>query len=172
MNKTDIDYTEPKQATISLVVGDEVVDKNDNKATVFYIDYYDECVVLGSDGNSATVSFNIIAGGDYQQVVGDQIVLVFLLLLLQIVDKESIIFALSSISLAVGDEIVDIVDDKYKIAYIDYNCGMVVLNGNGGSDASVLNFNYVARNFKRVVRQNFCAFGGLITYQTGLYGCT
>ncbi len=71
MNKTDIDYTEPKQATISLVVGDEVVDKNDNKATVFYIDYYDECVVLGSDGNSATVSFNIIAGGDYQQVVGD-----------------------------------------------------------------------------------------------------
>ncbi len=71
MNKKDIDFTEKTAATISLVVGDEVVDKNDNKATVLYIDYYGECVVLGSDGNSATVSFNIIAGGDYQQVVGD-----------------------------------------------------------------------------------------------------
>ncbi len=71
MNKTDIDFTEAKQATISLVVGDEVVDKNDNKAMVLYIDYYDECVVLGSDGNSATVAFSLIAGGDYQQVVGD-----------------------------------------------------------------------------------------------------
>ncbi len=67
-------------------------------------------------------------------------------------DKESIIFALSSISLAVGDEIVDNVDDKYKIAYIDYNCGMVVLNRNGNGNASVLNFNYVARNFKKAVR--------------------
>ncbi len=67
-------------------------------------------------------------------------------------DKESIIFALSSISLTVGDEIVDNVDDKYKIVYIDYKCGKVVLNGNGGGDASVLNFNYVARNFKRVVK--------------------
>ncbi len=71
MNKKDIDFVEKTAATISLVVGDEIVDKNDNKAEVFYIDYYDECVVLGSDGNSATVSFNIIAGGDYQQVVGD-----------------------------------------------------------------------------------------------------
>ncbi len=66
-------------------------------------------------------------------------------------DKESIIFALSSISLAVGDEIVDNVDDKYKIAYIDYNCGTVVPNRNGDGNASVLNFNYVARNFKRVL---------------------
>ncbi len=71
MNKTDIDYTEPKQATISLVVGDEIVDKNDNKATVFYIDYIGKCVVVGSEGDSATVSFEVIAGGDYQQVVGD-----------------------------------------------------------------------------------------------------
>ncbi len=71
MNKKDIDFVEKTAATISLVVGDEVVDKNDNKAKVLYIDYYDECVVLGSDGNSATVSFSIIAGGDYQQVVGD-----------------------------------------------------------------------------------------------------
>ncbi len=74
MNKTDIDFTEAKQATISLVVGDEIVDKNDNKATVFYIDYIGKCVVVGSEGNSATVSFDVIAGGDYQQVVGDQIV--------------------------------------------------------------------------------------------------
>ncbi len=71
MNKKDIDFTEKTAATISLTVGDEVVDKNDNKATVFYIDYIDKCVVVGSDGDSATVSFEVIAGGDYQQVVGD-----------------------------------------------------------------------------------------------------
>ncbi len=71
MNKKDIDFTEAKQATISLVVGDEVVNKNDNKAKVLYIDYYDECIVFGSNGKSETVSFSIIAGGDYQQVVGD-----------------------------------------------------------------------------------------------------
>ncbi len=71
MNKKDIDFTEAKQATISLVVGDEIVDKNDNKATVFYIDYIGKCVVVGSEGDSATVSFDVIAGGDYQQVVGD-----------------------------------------------------------------------------------------------------
>ncbi len=153
------------KATISLVVGDKIVDNLGKIFEIAYIDYARENIIVVpiddiAFGNRATVlTFGIVAC-NYQKVTQ------------QVMDKESIIFALSSISLTVGDEIVDNVDDKYKIAYIDYNCGMVVLNGNGDGDASVLNFNYVAKNFKRVVRQNFCAFGGLITYQTGLYGCT
>ncbi len=142
------------KATISLVVGDKIVDNLGKIFEVAYIDYARENIIVVpiddiAFGNRATVlTFGIVAC-NYQKVTQ------------QVMDKESIIFALSSISLTVGDEIVDNVDDKYKIAYIDYNCGMVVLNGNGDGDASVLNFNYVARNFKRVVKQNLGAFTGL-----------
>ncbi len=71
MNKVDINVTEATEATISLIVGDMIVDSNDNKAEVFYIDYNCKCVIVGSNSNAATVPFDVIAGGDYQQVVED-----------------------------------------------------------------------------------------------------
>ncbi len=164
MNKTDIDYTEPKQATISLVVGDEVVDKNDNKATVFYIDYYDECVVLGSDGNSATVSFNIIAGGDYQQVVGDQIMGYYVPIAdvspdirYQRMSIENIGFSPANIDLVVGDDIADYDGNIYEVAYIDYaRENIITVNFSGDvsdSRVSVLKFGDVACSYLKVTEQ-------------------
>ncbi len=71
MNKVDINVTKSTEATISLIVGDVIVDSEDNKAEVFYIDYNNKRVIVGSNGNSAIVPFDVIAGGDYQQVIED-----------------------------------------------------------------------------------------------------
>ncbi len=146
MNKTDIDFTEAKQATISLVVGDEIVDKNDNKATVFYIDYIGKCVVVGSEGDSATVSFDVIAGGDYQQVVGDQRM-----------PRESINNVKATISLVVGNKIVDNLGKIFEVAYIDYareNIIVVPIDDIAfGNRATVLTFGIVACNYQKVTSQ-------------------
>ncbi len=65
-------------------------------------------------------------------------------------ELEDINFIKVSISLSVGDDIVDNVGNNYKIVYIDYICEIVVLNET--SNVSVLNFNDIAGHFKRVVR--------------------
>ncbi len=71
MNKKDINVTEATLAKLSVVNGDEIVDSQDNKYKVLYIDYFSESVVCGFDGTALIVSFDVIASGEYQQVVGD-----------------------------------------------------------------------------------------------------
>ncbi len=68
MNKKDINVTEATLASLSIDNGDEIVDSQDNKYNVLYIDYFRESVVCGFDGTARIVSFDVIAGGEYQQV--------------------------------------------------------------------------------------------------------
>ncbi len=66
-------------------------------------------------------------------------------------ELEDINFIKVSISLSIGDEIVESLSSKWKIVYIDYICEIVVAaNENGNTD--VFNFNDVAWNFRRVVK--------------------
>ncbi len=67
MNKKDINVTEATHASISLVAGDEIVDSQDNKETVVYIDNILGNVIVGT----SVIAFSDIASGDYQQVIGD-----------------------------------------------------------------------------------------------------
>ncbi len=69
MNKKDINVTEATLASLSIANGDEIVDSQDNKYNVLYIDYFSESVVCGYDGTALIVSFDVIAGGEYQQVI-------------------------------------------------------------------------------------------------------
>ncbi len=67
MNKKDINVTEATHASVSLVVGDEIADSQDNKETVIYIDNILGNVIAGT----SVIAFSDIASGEYQQVVGD-----------------------------------------------------------------------------------------------------
>ncbi len=68
-----------------------------------------------------------------------------------IVELEDINFIKVSISLSIGDEIVESLSSKWKIVYIDYICEIVVVaSENGNTD--VFNFNDVAWHFRRVVK--------------------
>ncbi len=72
MNKVDINVTAATNASLSVTVGDVIADSKDNKATIVYIDYVEQIVVVVVDGSEATnISFVVLAGGEYQQVVGD-----------------------------------------------------------------------------------------------------
>ncbi len=71
MKKVDINVTEATMASLSIVVGDVIADKNDDKYNILYIDYTGESVVCGFDNTALILSFDVIAGGEYQQVVGD-----------------------------------------------------------------------------------------------------
>ncbi len=71
MNKVDINVTAATNASLSIVIGDVIADSKDNKATIVYIDYVEQ-IVVAVDGSEATnISFVVLAGGEYQQVVGD-----------------------------------------------------------------------------------------------------
>ncbi len=71
MNKVDINVTAATNASLSIVVGDVIADSKDNKSTVVYIDYLGQIVVVVNGSESANISFVVLAGGEYQQVVGD-----------------------------------------------------------------------------------------------------
>ncbi len=71
MNKVDINVTEATMASLSIVVGDVIADKNDDKYNILYIDYTGESVVCGFNNTALILSFDVIASGEYQQVVGD-----------------------------------------------------------------------------------------------------
>ncbi len=57
MKKVDINVTEATMASLSY--------------NILYIDYTGESVVCGFDNTALILSFDVIAGGEYQQVVGD-----------------------------------------------------------------------------------------------------
>ncbi len=65
MKKVDINVTPATNASLSVTVGDVIADSQDNKATIVYIDYVADIVVA----DATTISFDVIAGGEYQQVV-------------------------------------------------------------------------------------------------------
>ncbi len=71
MNKVDINVTAATNASLSIVIGDVIADSKDNKSTVVYIDYLGQIVVVVNGSESANISFVVLAGGEYQQVVGD-----------------------------------------------------------------------------------------------------
>ncbi len=69
MNKVDINVTPATNASLSVIVGDVIADSQDNKAEIVYIDYAAE-VVVAVDGSAATnISFDVLAGGEYQKVL-------------------------------------------------------------------------------------------------------
>ncbi len=69
MKKVDINVTPATNASLSVTVGDVIADSQDNKATIVYIDYVADIVVADAGGDATTISFDVIAGGEYQQVV-------------------------------------------------------------------------------------------------------
>ncbi len=69
MKKVDINVTEATMASLSIVVGDVIADKNDDKYNILYIDYTGESVVCGYDNTALILSFDVIAGGEYQKVL-------------------------------------------------------------------------------------------------------
>ncbi len=69
MKKVDINVTPATNASLSVTVGDVIVDSQDNKATIVYIDYVADIVVADAGGDATTISFDVIVGGEYQQVV-------------------------------------------------------------------------------------------------------
>ncbi len=69
MNKVDINVTEATPASISVKFGDVIVDANDDKYDILYIDYTGESVVCGFDNTALILSFDVIAGGEYQKVL-------------------------------------------------------------------------------------------------------
>ncbi len=69
MKKVDINVTPATNASLSVTVGDVIADSLDNKATIVYIDYVADIVVADAGGDATTISFDVIAGGEYQQVV-------------------------------------------------------------------------------------------------------
>ncbi len=71
MKKVDINVTPATNASLSVTVGDVIADSQDNKAEIVYIDYVAEVVVADAGGDATTISFDVLAGGEYQQVVGD-----------------------------------------------------------------------------------------------------
>ncbi len=163
MNKVDINVTEATPARITIDVGDEITDHNDNKFKVLYIDFHCLNVVV----NDRVIAFDAIASGEYQRVVGDQIVLIFLLLLLQIMSdtdindvkmpRESISVVKATISLGVGDKIVDNLGNIFEVAYIDYAGENIIVVPDddtvSGNRASVLTFCIVACNYQKVTGQ-------------------
>ncbi len=69
MKKVDINVTPATNASLSVNVGDVIADSQDNKATIVYIDYIGD-IVVAVDGSEATnISFDVLAGGEYQQVI-------------------------------------------------------------------------------------------------------
>ncbi len=71
MNKVDINVTAATNASLSVTVGDVIADSQDNKSTIVYIDYTGQ-IVVAIDGSVANnIAFDVLAGGEYQQVVGD-----------------------------------------------------------------------------------------------------
>ncbi len=69
MNKVDINVTEATRASISVKFGDVIVDANDDKYDILYIDYHCESVVCGFNRTALILSFDVIAGGEYQKVL-------------------------------------------------------------------------------------------------------
>ncbi len=67
MNKVDINVTEATPARITIDVGDEIADHNDNKFKVLYIDFHYLNVVV----NDRVIAFDAIASGEYQRVIED-----------------------------------------------------------------------------------------------------
>ncbi len=65
MNKVDINVTEATPAKITIDVGDEIADHNDNKFKVLYIDFHYLNVVV----NDRVIAFDAIASGEYQKVL-------------------------------------------------------------------------------------------------------
>ncbi len=155
MKKVDINVTPATNASLSVTVGDVIADSQDNKATIVYIDYVGD-IVVAVDGSEATnISFDVLAGGEYQQVIENQIVLIFLLLLLQVMPRQSINVVKANISLIVGDNIVDNLGNIFEVAYIDYARENIIVVPDddtvSGNRASVLTFGIVACNYKKVI---------------------
>ncbi len=71
MNKVDINVTAATNASLSVNVGDVIADSQDNKSTIVYIDYVGQIVVAVEGSEANNISFDVLAGGEYQQVVGD-----------------------------------------------------------------------------------------------------
>ncbi len=69
MNKKDINVTPATNASLSVTVGDVIADSQDNKATIVYIDYVGDIVVAVDGSEAANISFDVLAGGEYQQVI-------------------------------------------------------------------------------------------------------
>ncbi len=187
MNKKDINVTEATLASLSIANGDEIVDSQDNKYNVLYIDYFRESVVCGFDGTARIVSFDVIAGGEYQQVVGDQIVGYYVPIAdvspdtspdigyqrmpresINVVKgtREGIKVVKATISLVVCDKIVDNRGKIFEVAYIDYARENIIAVSIGniisGSRATVIRFDTIAcGGYLKVVRQNLGAFAGI-----------
>ncbi len=71
MKKVDINVTPATNASLSVTVGDVIADSQDNKSTIVYIDYTGQIVVAVEGSEANNISFDVLAGGEYQQVVGD-----------------------------------------------------------------------------------------------------
>ncbi len=71
MNKVDINVTAATNASLSVTVGDVIADSQDNKSTIVYIDYVGQIVVIVDGSKTNNIEFDVLAGGEYQQVVGD-----------------------------------------------------------------------------------------------------
>ncbi len=71
MNKVDINVTAATNASLSVAVGDVIADSQDNKSTIVYIDYVGQIVVIVDGSKTNNIAFDVLAGGEYQQVVGD-----------------------------------------------------------------------------------------------------
>ncbi len=152
MNKKDINVTPATNASLSVTVGDVIADSQDNKATIVYIDYVGD-IVVAVDGSEATnISFDVLAGGEYQQVVENQIVLVFLLLLLQIVSDNEYV-AVADSSPKVGDEIIDSEGNKYDVVEINYVRCMLDAVSTDGKKFRIPFRRFVSGEYNKVVHQ-------------------
>ncbi len=187
MNKVDINVTAATNASLSVTVGDVIADSKDNKATIVYIDYVGQ-IVVAVDGSEATnISFVVLAGGEYQQVVGDQIVGYYVPIAdvspdtspnigyqrmpresINVVKgtREGIKVVKATISLVVCDKIVDNRGKIFEVAYIDYARENIIAVSIGniisGSRATVIRFDTIAcGGYLKVVRQNLGAFAGI-----------
>ncbi len=162
MKKVDINVTEATMASLSIVVGDVIADKNDDKYNILYIDYTGESVVCGYENTALILSFDVIAGGEYQQVVGDQCVPEKDINDVK-VPKEGISAVKASISLIAGDYIIDNTGTIEEVSYIDYThhivvaiaveCETVVGDLSSRSRASIISFDTIVSDYEKVTQQ-------------------
>ncbi len=175
MNKKDINVTPATNASLSVTVGDVIADSQDNKATIVYIDYVGD-IVVAVDGSEATnISFNVLAGGEYQQVVGDQVMGYYVPIAdvspdigyqrmpresINVVKgtREGIKVVKATISLVVCDKIVDNRGKIFEVAYIDYARENIIAVSIGniisGSRATVIRFDTIAcGGYLKVIQQ-------------------
>lgn len=69
MSKVDSVFIESTKPTISVVIGDKIVDNGGTVLDVVSIDYDSCTVVISENGNNYTIAFDTASCGDYKKLV-------------------------------------------------------------------------------------------------------